>query len=361
MEPTSAQKAIINSILDKFKFEDDDKTKSNAKTAEQKKVDYLQSISDTIEGIAKQYQFQTDKELSTLLEGLADVESRGVTYWDYIEVDTLLSLQKGKTNFPDEVIFITYHQICELYFKLIIQELEKIALPEKHGIRFVDTNIVELWKTVLTRVVRYINKLTGSFDIMKDGLNNGQFGIFRKSLLPASGFQTYQFRLIEIMLTPYENLIMEAEKEAVKNETDFDKKFDHIYWRSGAIEKSTGKKAKILVNFNNKYDETFKEVINKIKGRTIYSEYLKLSAEIKTVLQPFMFALDQSILMWKLSHYSAATKHLPADSKGTGGTKWDEYLPVKNQKINYFPTIWEGKDFNSEVDKLMEELKTILK
>lgn len=318
------------------------------------------NFQNLLDEIKKRYQFQNDSELSTLLEGLADAESRGVTYWDYIEVDSLLSLQKGKTNFPDEVIFITYHQICELYFKLLIQELEKISLPEKHGVRFIEKDIVKLWTTVLSRVVRYMSKLTGSFDVMKDGLDNGQFGIFRKSLLPASGFQTYQFRLIEIMLTPYENLIMEAEKESVKDETDFDKKFDHIYWRSGAIEKQTGNKAKILVNFNNKYDETFKEIIIKIKGRTLYTEYLKLSDANQAELKELMFEVDKSILMWKLSHYAAATRHLPERNKGTGGTKWDEYLPIKRQKINYFPAIWEGKDFNSEVDKLMEDLKTIL-
>jgi len=327
------------------------------------------SFNSNIAQVKKQYQFNSDSDLLTLIEGLANQESRGVTYWDYIEVDTLLSLQKGKTNFPDEVIFITYHQICELYFKLIIQELEKIALPEKHGVRFLphkkgdngnfteEIDIIPLWEKVLTRVVRYINKLTTSFDIMKDGLDGGQFGVFRKSLLPASGFQTYQFRLIEIMLTPFENLIMETEKETAEKETEFRKKFDHIYWRSGVIEKETGKKAKILVNFNDKYDETFKEVIKKIKGRTIYSEYLKLNYENKDELKEKMFDLDKSILKWKLSHFAAATRHLGTENKGTGGTKWDEYLLIKRQKINYFPTIWNGKDFNSEVNKLMKELR----
>ncbi len=308
-----------------------------------------------LEEIKKRYQFQTDNELLTLLEGLGDSESKGVTYWDYIEVDTLLSLQKGKTNFPDEIIFITYHQICELYFKLIIQELEKISLPEKHGTRFIDTDTIKLWKTVLSRVIRYMNILSDSFTVMKDGLDNTQFSVFRKSLLPASGFQTYQFRLIEIMLTPYQNLIMETEKEFVKDLTDFDEIFDYIYWRSGAIEKTTGKRAKILVNFNNKYDVTFKEVIQKINGRTLYTEFLKL--DVKEELTELMFELDKSILKWKLSHYAAATKHLPDGNKGTGGTKWDEYLPVKRQKINYFPSIWEGKNFNAEIDLMMENIK----
>lgn len=48
------------------------------------------------------------------MEGL--MHSKYLTYWDYIQVDTLLSLQKTKTDFPDEEIFITYHQVTELFF-----------------------------------------------------------------------------------------------------------------------------------------------------------------------------------------------------------------------------------------------------
>ena len=60
------------------------------------------------------------QDLLSYLDGLlhADV----TTYWDYIELETLLSLQKPKTKFPDEMVFIMYHQITELYFKLALLE-----------------------------------------------------------------------------------------------------------------------------------------------------------------------------------------------------------------------------------------------
>src|SRR5438045_8442151 len=101
-----------------------------------------ENIQNLLEQIKNHYQFQTDQDLEPLLLGLASAESKGTTYWDYIEVDTLLSLQKTKTNFPDEVIFITYHQIHELYFKLIIQELEKITRPEKFGKQLLEQEVV---------------------------------------------------------------------------------------------------------------------------------------------------------------------------------------------------------------------------
>ena len=65
------------------------------------------------------------QDLSSYLDGL--LQSDYLTYWDYIHLDTLLSLQTPKTAFPDEKIFILYHQITELYFRLILNEIEQIC------------------------------------------------------------------------------------------------------------------------------------------------------------------------------------------------------------------------------------------
>ncbi|MFM7467047.1 MAG: tryptophan 2,3-dioxygenase, partial [Crocinitomicaceae bacterium] len=70
-------------------------------------------IQDRLEKLNNKYG-ALGQDLLSYLDGLfyADV----TTYWDYIQIDTLLSLQKPKTKFPDEVVFIMYHQITELYF-----------------------------------------------------------------------------------------------------------------------------------------------------------------------------------------------------------------------------------------------------
>ena len=66
----------------------------------------------------------TGQDIYSFLDGLLYSDYMG--YWDYISLDTLLSLQKPKTDFPDEKIFIIYHQITELYFNLSLSELEQI-------------------------------------------------------------------------------------------------------------------------------------------------------------------------------------------------------------------------------------------
>ena len=64
----------------------------------------------------------SDKGLNTesFLEGLKSVKP--LTYWDYIQTEALLGLQTQRTDQPDEMVFIVYHQINELLFKMILWE-----------------------------------------------------------------------------------------------------------------------------------------------------------------------------------------------------------------------------------------------
>ena len=64
----------------------------------------------------------------TYLKGL--LQAKPINYWDYVEVDTLLSLQKPRTDFKDEEIFILYHQVIELVLKLMLHEIKQIVAEE---------------------------------------------------------------------------------------------------------------------------------------------------------------------------------------------------------------------------------------
>ena len=65
-----------------------------------------------IDKINEKYQ-NLGENPETYLKGL--LHAKPINYWDYIEVDTLLSLQKPRTDFKDEEIFIMYHQVTELF------------------------------------------------------------------------------------------------------------------------------------------------------------------------------------------------------------------------------------------------------
>ena len=145
------------------------------------------------------------QDLSSYLDGL--LYSDYLTYWDYIHLDTLLSLQSPETSLPDEKVFILYHQITELYFRMVMLELEQISSrPNIDATFFIER---------INRIIRYFQNLVNSFEIMVVGMEKEQFLKFRMALLPASGFQSAQYRLIEIASTDVINLVNVHDREGL--------------------------------------------------------------------------------------------------------------------------------------------------
>lgn len=277
------------------------------------------------------------QDLSSYLDGLLYADY--LTYWDYIHLDTLLSLQNPKTQFPDEKIFIVYHQITELYFNLILWEIEQIAYHESLTEKF----FVER----MNRVITYFQQLENSFGVMVNGMEREQFLKFRMSLLPASGFQSAQYRLIEICSTDTINLVSAQDREALKEYSDIDQQIEKLYWRSGATELASGKKTLTLQQFEEKYLKLFKETGMKYRDKNLWKLFTNKfpqSADLKKCLREF----DQlANVLWPLAHLKSAGHYLqrnPEDIKATGGTNWQKYLPPRFQKIIFFPELWTEQE-----------------
>jgi tryptophan 2,3-dioxygenase len=277
------------------------------------------------------------QDLSSYLDGLLYADY--LTYWDYIHLDTLLSLQNPKTQFPDEKIFIVYHQITELYFNLILWEIEQIAYHESLTEKF----FVER----MNRVITYFQQLENSFGVMVNGMEREQFLKFRMSLLPASGFQSAQYRLIEICSTDTINLVSVQDREALKEYSDIDQQIEKLYWRSGATELASGKKTLTLQQFEEKYLKLFKETGMKYRDKNLWKLFTNKfpqSADLKKCLREF----DQlANVLWPLVHLKSAGHYLqrnPEDIKATGGTNWQKYLPPRFQKIIFFPELWTEQE-----------------
>ena len=301
-------------------------------TAEEKKrgLAYLTKLHDKYESIGQDF--------FDYLEGL--LHSKGLKYWEYIQIDALHGLQIPKTNFPDEVIFITYHQITELYFKLIKHELSQLV--EEKNKEFEE---VKNWHKRIARVNNYMRHLCSSFDIMKTGMDPFEFRLFRMALLPASGFQAVSFRHIEIMSTNLLNLL--SKNYEPQPYSPAEEYYDNIYWKGGGIVSGSGKKTLTLTDFEEKYDRELLEWIEIYRKRNLAYLYENASAEIKKdkKLKQLLKSYDEHFnIFWKLSHLMASGRHLPKEDTGTGGTNWRKYLPPKFQSIHFFPTIWTAKE-----------------
>ncbi len=277
------------------------------------------------------------QDISSYLDGLLYADY--LTYWDYIHLDTLLSLQTPKTHFKDEKVFIIYHQITELYFNLVLWEIEQIAEDENVSEKF----FIERMK----RINNYFKNLVHSFSIMIDGMEKDQFLKFRMSLLPASGFQSAQYRLIEIYATDMINLVNTNDREALSEYSDIEQQIDKLYWKSGATELATGKKTLTLQQFEEKYMPSFKAAGMKSRNnnlRKLYHKNFPNSPEVISILREFDSLAN---VHWPLGHLKSAGRYLhkdAADIKATGGTNWQKYLPPRFQKIMFFPELWSEEE-----------------
>ena len=280
------------------------------------------------------------QDLLSYLDGLLYADT--VRYWDYIEVDTLLSLQKPKTQFPDEVIFIMYHQITELYFKLSLREFEQLGDKEEQDAKFFIARV--------SRINRYFEALIKSFEIMISGMEPEQFMKFRMSLLPASGFQSAQYRFIEMFSTDFINLVHKDKRANFDVSDSIESMYEHIYWKEGATELATGKKTLTLIQFEERYQDEFIALGNKCRSKNLWQVYLRLSAEDQQN-QDVINALKQNDINvninWPLAHYKSAVRYLNKDSAdiaATGGTNWQKYLPPRFQKRIFYPTLWTAQE-----------------
>lgn len=280
------------------------------------------------------------QDLLSYLDGLlyADV----TTYWDYIELETLLSLQKPKTKFPDEVVFIMYHQITELYFKLSLREFEQLGEKENIDKAFFISRV--------TRINRYFEALIKSFEIMIEGMEREQFLKFRMSLLPASGFQSAQYREIEIFSTDFINLVAKDQRKNFTSNSSINDMFEHIYWKEGATEVETGNKTLTLTQFEDKYRESFIALGQQCCTKNLWQVYLKLSKEdqddpnVKDALRTNDINVNVN---WPLAHYKSAVRYLAKDTSNiaaTGGTNWQKYLPPRFQKRIFYPNLWSAEE-----------------
>lgn len=303
----------------------------NTEDIDEKVLDQLQKLQEKYDAMGQ--------DLSSYLDGL--LYSNYLTYWDYIHLDTLLSLQTPKTDFPDEKIFIIYHQITELYFRLVLSEMEQMEANGLHP-------SAEEVKMRMQRLVNYFEHLCNSFEIMVSGMEKEQFLKFRMSLLPSSGFQSGQYRFIEVHATDMVNLTNQEVRDDLKGEEDLKALYEHLYWKSGATELSTGKKTLTLRKFEDKYRSKIIRLGKKVREVNLWKIFQRLPSEGQAELKELFRSFDQMVnVNWNLSHLKAAAHYLQADPKvisATGGTNWQKYLPPRFQKVFFFPDLWSEQE-----------------
>jgi tryptophan 2,3-dioxygenase len=127
-----------------------------------------------------------------------------MSYGDYLRLDAVLGAQAPRSADHNEMLFIVQHQASELWMKLMIHEL--VAARDR-----IAAGDLQPAVKMLARVARIMAQLNQSWDVLST-LTPAEYSSFRESLGASSGFQSYQYRMIEFLLGNKSAVLMEPHR-----------------------------------------------------------------------------------------------------------------------------------------------------
>jgi tryptophan 2,3-dioxygenase len=248
-------------------------------------------------------------------------EGARLTYGSYLRVEELLSQQVLESDPPahDELLFITIHQVYELWFKQLLYELTSVRDAMLEG---------NLWwaRHLLGRVTAIERVLVHQIDVLET-MTPQDFLEFREKLAPASGFQSVQFRELEFLsgakdpgfLDRFRGLT-DAERDRLKarleEPTLWDAFVDAVRRAGLAAEDQEQLHGSLLMI---------------ARDRATYGELWELSERL--------LDHDENSALWRSRHVTMVERQIGTKS-GTGGSTGSPYLRSR-LGLRYFPMLWE--------------------
>ncbi|HKC81263.1 MAG TPA: tryptophan 2,3-dioxygenase family protein [Gemmatimonadaceae bacterium] len=233
-----------------------------------------------------------------------------VTYPSYLALDELLQLQRprSKPEHPDELLFIIVHQASELWFKLILHELDGliVLLESKDTLGAL---------TSVRRVNALVNIVTGQLSALET-LPPQRFAQFRGYLGTSSGSQSVQFRAIEAM-------------SGMRDEH-----FLQVLRQHGEIPPLV-KEALSRPTLQQLYDDLL--VAHNVTLEQVYAETNQRPLQM---LAEGLLEYEQGFALWRFLHVQLVERIIGPATSGTGGTLGSKYLQ-KTISQRFFPKLWE--------------------
>ena len=254
-----------------------------------------------------------------------------MSYADYLGLDHILNAQFPRSTAHDELLFIIQHQTSELWMKLAIHELTVAC-------KLISSDELQPAFKMLTRVARIFEQLNSAWDVLRT-MTPGEYTQFREALGPSSGFQSYQYRLIEFlagnkneaMMRPHEHdkAVTETLKAALHAPSLYDEAL-HLLHRRGLL-----LDAKLV---GRDYAQPHQMSESVIEGwATVYrnpSQYWDLY-ELAEKLVDF----EDYFRRWRFNHVTTVERVI-GFKRGTGGTGGVSYLK-RMLDVVLFPELWQ--------------------
>jgi tryptophan 2,3-dioxygenase len=257
--------------------------------------------------------------------------SAAMSYGDYLALDQLLACQHPRSEQPDELLFIIIHQATELWMKLALHELRRAIAQIRAD------DLPPAFKG-LARVSRIQAQLIQSWDVLST-LTPADYSSFRGTLGQSSGFQSYQYRLIEFalgnknaaMLEPHRHrpaLLAELEA-ALKAPSLYDEAIALLARRGFAIDPAVLARDRRLPH---RPDETVRAAwLTVYRNTARHWDLYELAEELVD--------LDDWFQQWRFRHMTTVSRIIGM-KRGTGGTAGVGYLK-QVLEIRFFPELWD--------------------
>jgi tryptophan 2,3-dioxygenase len=233
-----------------------------------------------------------------------------VNYASYLMVDELLELQQPRSQpeHPDELLFIVVHQASELWFKVILRELENLIahLQAAETVKALHT---------MRRVNALVRIVSGQLAAL-DTLPPQRFAQFRGHLGSSSGGQSAQFRAIEAMsgLRDEHFLAVLHEQEPL----------------APVVQRALGQPA---------LQSLFLQLLDRHET-TLELLYLGPGPTPEFLLAEALLEYDQGFQLWRYLHVQLVERIIGPATGGTGGTLGARYLQ-HTLKQRFFPELWD--------------------
>jgi tryptophan 2,3-dioxygenase len=257
-----------------------------------------------------------------------------LSYNSYLKVPDLKSLQVCQSNpaHHDEPLFIVIHQTYELWFKLILHEIDE-------AMKLLADSQVRRATHFLRRVVAIMKVLVGQIHILETMTPQDFLG-FRNSLNPASGFQSTQFREIEIACGLKDKKLLEHFKNDEIAFPDLMKRYESHTLQDGYYEvlRKQGFDLPQPYEIDDEHAESVARQETRIQSlRKLYEQSDKYGD--LNDLAEVLIDIDEQLSLWRTNHVTVVERVI-GFKKGTGGSEGVGYLRSTLHK-RCFPDLWK--------------------
>ena len=251
------------------------------------------------------------------------------TYGSYLKVDELLELQQleSEPKEHDEMLFIIIHQTYELWFKQILHESEKLRVNLSAG---------ETWAAAKTlrRILTIMKTLVGQVDILET-MTPMEFISFRKFLDDSSGFQSWQFREVEILCGYRAPQAIEVQKTVAHRYAQLEKRMaEETFWETFiAYLQKRGHAIETPLKVNDRGMVFEPNEAN----QELLADIIRHDPEASLIAELFL-DLDVGLQEWRYRHVKMVERTI-GGKVGTGGSPGAKYLH-KTLHLAVFPDLW---------------------